>query len=354
MKYSILGKTNLKVSRCGIGGHEFDWVNSGNLIDNRLLKSINPERVGMIDMAIANGINYFDVTFDAEVQSLGHCLKTLNKRKHVVVNGMAQSSLRFPDMHKRNIKKEMEKELDEKLRLLNSDYFDIFMICHMNLYDDWLVEEATAALMELKNTGKFRFAGVSNHSFKNLYEYIAKGHDIDVAMFWYNYAIHKGVKSYGHTVVEFDYMEKMFDILEKNNIGKVAMKPLTWYIRTLPFAFRDVDVDHQDIIADAIAWQVLESRTDTAVPGVDRLQHIKTIVEGSSRSSYDKQRLDSFITYEENEYPLIECLRKYDSMDNYTREKLRRYLIRQSGLDVNNGVQECIDKLIEMKANFIS
>jgi hypothetical protein len=73
VKTNILGKTGLRVSVLGLGGHECRWLHAGNIKDSRHVR-FNPERLGVVKRALDAGGNLFDTTFQEEVESLGHIL----------------------------------------------------------------------------------------------------------------------------------------------------------------------------------------------------------------------------------------------------------------------------------------
>jgi len=79
-----LGKTGIRVSALGLGGHEFhpDGRLKGFSDDSKaavLPGYVNndfggPTRQALVQRAIEAGVNYFDATMDPEVKALGECL----------------------------------------------------------------------------------------------------------------------------------------------------------------------------------------------------------------------------------------------------------------------------------------
>src|SRR5512140_806665 len=88
MEYRQLGKSGLKVSRIGIGGH-YKAMEEGSYEDRYAYVEREVEaRAEIIERAIQAGINYFDTTWRNEVAMLAATLRQPGLRERVVVNGM--------------------------------------------------------------------------------------------------------------------------------------------------------------------------------------------------------------------------------------------------------------------------
>jgi len=89
MKYRVLGRTGLKVSELGFGGHEYrrplpTTLGKWGDINLKEFKEKQPQRTPLIEKGIEQGINYFDATQPEEAKSLGIALKELRAREDTI------------------------------------------------------------------------------------------------------------------------------------------------------------------------------------------------------------------------------------------------------------------------------
>lgn len=89
MKYRILGRTKIRVSELGVGGHEYRRRLPEKRDKEEFMRT-QPERNELIRRALDAGINYFDTTFIEEVESLGLAIRKINpKRENIYVSIMS-------------------------------------------------------------------------------------------------------------------------------------------------------------------------------------------------------------------------------------------------------------------------
>jgi len=112
MKYSVLGKTGLKVSRLGFGAMRLPM--DGQKVDRRLA-------VPILQKAVELGINYFDTAVmycDGDSQKvLGETFQAV--RKQIIF------STKNP-FYQKNQPREWWRNLNESLEFLKTDYIDIY------------------------------------------------------------------------------------------------------------------------------------------------------------------------------------------------------------------------------------
>jgi aryl-alcohol dehydrogenase-like predicted oxidoreductase len=292
MQKNILGKTGLEVSAIGIGGHEYRWLHAGNIKDSRHIH-FNPERQKLVAMAINNGVNYFDTTYQEEVQSLGHVLKNLGKNESLIINGMIIDVVKqVMGLSKHERETFIQRELDLRLEFLGRDYFDIFMLCNLELnYDPDLIQEVISIYQKHQQAGKFRFIGISGHSYSHFLEFLNLEPEIDVVMFNYNYArVHEN----GNQLAE------LLAVIEEKRLGFVAIKPLVWSIYGVPFTAINAEwYDIQELIQQAISWQVNQGRAHTSIIGVETVEELSSILHGTNIPC-DESMLAPYLTNQGN------------------------------------------------------
>ncbi len=189
MKYRILGRTKIRVSELGVGGHEYRRRLPEKRDKEEFMRT-QPERNELIRRALDAGINYFDTTFIEEVESLGLAIRKINpKRENIYVSIM--SFRPFKVMAENPQSKWIEiimGDIEKRLKLLNSNYADILMIFSPeDNFSRKHLETMLEIFNSLKNDGKVRFLGASSHDLPSLAEIMRKYDCFDVVMVRYNY-----------------------------------------------------------------------------------------------------------------------------------------------------------------------
>jgi len=150
MEYKKLGSSDLNISRIGFGCMS--------------LKSDQPDFERLIDMAIENGINYFD-TADLYEKGLNEVMlgKSFKGRRHKVIIGSKAGNEWRKDgsgWDWNPNKKYILKCADESLRRLQTDYLDLFMLHGGTIEDD--IDGSIEAFEILIQQGKIRYYGLSS------------------------------------------------------------------------------------------------------------------------------------------------------------------------------------------------
>ncbi len=173
MKYNKLGRTGLEVSILGFGGIMLDGITQ-------------KEADKIVSEAVERGVNLFDVgpTYGNAQNKLGPALKPY--RDKVVLTCKTE-----PDQTKEEVRKDIEKSL----KLLKTDYFDVYQLHEVTDYS--AVGKALApggaleAIKEAKDEGLIKNIGFSVHS-EWAAVHLMKAFDFDTVMFpinwnyWYN------------------------------------------------------------------------------------------------------------------------------------------------------------------------
>jgi aryl-alcohol dehydrogenase-like predicted oxidoreductase len=325
MKYIKFGKVDILVSRIGLGGHQFEWTFSGNVNNGEYLRH-NPERNEVVKKAIDGGINYFDTGFREEIQSLGYVLHNLGINRDkvyitaVILDPLKQcAGLTFKEM--RTV---IKKDVEDKLKLAFTDYFDFYNVCNISSgFDIQRIHQVVEIYNELRKEGKIRYINVSGHKYSEFIEMFASGVDLDVITLVYNYPIYRGIASFGHTDVNMKEKETLFQIIKEKNLGIVAIKPLAWYIRAIPFSSLTHGEEAQELIRNLISWMASDSEAHTTVIGIDHTYQIDTIMAGVKKTTYDPAMLDSMIIkLNAKKEPLALYMDHFGELDEYTQFKL--------------------------------
>lgn len=191
MKYVTLGKTELKVSRMGLGGIPIQK------------SSVEEVRILLEELA-ANGVNYIDTARGYTVSEafLGEALEGIRDKFILATKSMSRT------------RDAMAKDIDISLGNLKTDYIDLYQVHNPGMEDlDRVLAEdgALEALVEAKNAGKIGHIGLTAHS-AAVFERALELDWVETIMFPYN-------------IVESQGEELIRKCTEKN-IGFIAMKPL--------------------------------------------------------------------------------------------------------------------------------
>lgn len=154
MEYTLLGLSELKVSRICMGGCPMGQYGWGKVEEHALLDTVST--------AIEHGINFFDT---ADVYGMGTSEQTLakalgNKRKDVVIatkfGVRVENGLTFYD----NSPEWIEQALEGSLKRLNTDYIDLYQLHYRD--GKTPLAEAVETLEKFRQQGKIRYYGLSN------------------------------------------------------------------------------------------------------------------------------------------------------------------------------------------------
>ncbi|PUU93542.1 MULTISPECIES: aldo/keto reductase [Halanaerobium] len=174
MKFRKLGKTGLNVSEISFGGI-------------MLMDTPQKEANQIVKNAVKKGINFFDVgpTYGNAQNILGPALKPFRDKVYL-------ANKTEPGQTKEQVRKDME----ESLKLLDTDYFDLYQL-HEVTDEDALNSAlgeggALEAIIEAKEEGLVKNIGFSAHKEWAALKLI-KSYDFDTVMFpinwnyWFNY-----------------------------------------------------------------------------------------------------------------------------------------------------------------------
>ena len=138
MTYARLGKTNLMVSRIGLGGYN----NAENGANAHLNAKANPTAYREnLQYLVDNGVNLFDTAPDYDTEEdYGAVLGTEENRGKVFIITKVSRLVKDLETGEQFSRQEMEQEfrtrLSESLRRLRTNYVDMLLLHHLNTKGD--------------------------------------------------------------------------------------------------------------------------------------------------------------------------------------------------------------------------
>lgn len=242
MRYTMLGKTELKVSQATIGTWAIGGAGWGDVNKKESMEAI--------ETMIERGVNLIDT---APFYGLGESEKIVgevirDKRDDIVLltkagTGWDEKGVPF----KRSDYKSILKDCEESLQRLKTDYIDLYLIHWPDEVTP--IEEMMDAMNKLKQDGKIRFIGASNFSKEEVLE-IEKCGSFDVLQ-------------HPYSMVAQDFRE-LLTWAHKNNIGTMSYGSLgagilTGSIREMPkFSEDDMRLNFYDYFKEPKFSKVMQ------------------------------------------------------------------------------------------------
>ena len=285
MKYRVLGRTGLKVSELGMGGHEYarhlnlsHFQGDRELEEpvgvNELLETQDP-RTNLIKEAISSGINYFDTTLIEEAQSLGLALETLGERDKVHLTAEVISPFRrIEGSTKSALMRAMVFGVEGRLKILRTDRIDVF---NLHMPEDGYSREKFKAFIEalkrLREEGKIGAIGTTCHQPRFLAELIREHDCFDVVTVPYSYHLK-------------DTRKVLFPLCKEREIAFVAMKPFCWPYYGVPITYfepKPLPEGAKSASQTSLRWIMESPEVCTIIPGVNTLAELKDNVSALER-----------------------------------------------------------------------
>jgi predicted aldo/keto reductase-like oxidoreductase len=204
MEYRRLGKTNLMISACAMGGH---WKRV-----NVMNQDFDQNRHEVVSRLIDVGINYIDACWGGEVKAYSKALKGRRDKMYLALSNGAKE----PRYEEYRTSKKLLQSLDELLLESNQEYTDLWRITALEPGGRHSFNtscEIVTAIEKAKQQGKARFGGFSTHDrrwIKFMVEYFPQ---IDVVLFPYT------------TMSKAAPKGSLFEALKKYDVGAFGIKP---------------------------------------------------------------------------------------------------------------------------------
>jgi len=280
MKYQILGKSSLDISKIGFG-----------------CMSLKPDQKDfnqIIHAAIDNGINYFDTAdlYDKGLNEtlLGRAFK--GKRDKVIIASKAGNQWRADgsgwDWNPR--KDYILKCADESLKRLQVDYIDLFQSHGGTIEDD--IDETIEAYEILLKQGKIRYYGLSSIRPNVIREFVKKSHMVSVMT--------------QYSLLDRRPEESTLQLLHENNIGVLVRgsvasgllidKPAKAYLNynetqvgAAAKAIQSVSSSERNPAQTAIQYVLKNPAITSAVVGIRTMEQLKEAVGAIDKPLTDEE-----------------------------------------------------------------
>jgi myo-inositol catabolism protein IolS len=201
MEKRRLGSSDLFLSVLGIGCWQFG---GGSYWGQQSQEDVNQ----VVHKALDSGVNYFDTAElynngDSEI-SLGIALQ--GRRDEAVIGSKIDPLHMAPS--------KLREHCELSLRRLQTDYIDVYMVhWPVNPSHGFDIREAYGTLGRLKEEGKIRYIGVSNHGISQLKQVRATGVSVNVNELAYN-LLSRAIES------------ELLPYCVKDQLGVIAYMPL--------------------------------------------------------------------------------------------------------------------------------
>ncbi|NQT83483.1 aldo/keto reductase [bacterium] len=281
VKRRQLGRTGLMVSEIGFGGHSWSYAQVPD--GDKMRVASETEALEMVRTGLEMGVNFFDSdTPQLEHTVPGKAVRKLNARKDVIVCARLVHKMKG----QASDKEEVYKFVDERLKMWQTDYFDI-LFTGMATEDYWDMSYCIEALEKVKKAGKCRFTGFGSHFSRGKFvEAIEKyGKAFDICSMPYN-VYHRGA-------------EDVLPAAEQCGLGIVTIKP---FARGSLLKKKDLEGKDKGLPRRMIAYVIENKHVDCCVCGVHTIAHVRENFSASANPLSPEERLllqDSFGSAEE-------------------------------------------------------
>jgi len=323
-KMSRLGRTNIVVPSCGLGGIP---IGRDHLTDD--------QGHAIIRRAIEAGLTLID-TYSGYGRSEIRIGRALNGRREKVTLVTKSRAEYDPETFR--------KMIETSFRNLDVECIDILLLKNLDA-DEYFdnIRPNVDVLRKLQAQGKIRFTGFSSHSPDHAFMAIETGL-IDVAEVPYNYAN--------------PFFEKVLDLAAQRDIGILAMKPLGG-----GRIFADLEkgtAETTDVIVKALSFAMSHPSNPVAIPGIGSEEELDRYLEAIPRlrrlSAEEKRALTESAADFGNDFcracgycrsvcpagiPVDEILPLLDRFKHVRTDETYRAILKSRFMSLNGNVAAC-------------
>lgn len=263
MQYIKYGKTNLKVSRFGLGCMRFP--------------KDEKEAIEMIRYALDNGINYLDTAYiygNSELV-IGKALKDGYRNKgYIVAKNPIWNITKSSDF---------EKYLDEELKRMQIDYIDIYLLHSLGAKNFDIVKkyDGFTFLDKMVRKGKIKHRGFSFHGTNELFKEVVDSYKWDMTQIQLN--------------ILDEFQQAGLDGLKyahKKGLATVIMEPLRGghIVNNYPEEIDNLINNHKEkrsLIEWAFRWLYNLQEATVIISGTNNIKQLKQNIEIFDKSNSD-------------------------------------------------------------------
>ncbi|MFX0003280.1 MAG: aldo/keto reductase [Candidatus Hodarchaeota archaeon] len=278
MNFRTLGRTNLKVSEIGLG-------------TEYLLRQPKKLVMSVLQEAIKNGINYFDIVFNVSEYIDKICAAIRDYKDEIILTFHLGSVEENGKVRRTRNIKDCEETFMKNLTKFGRDYIDIVNLQYVKQKEYESIIKPGGLLdlaKKLQSEGKAKFIGISTHDVSIGQKSIKSGY-FDMIM--------NQINIVSHNIKE---RENFLNICKKENIGVVAIKPfaggkLLQKNRTVSIAKyqsggisvkKKIPLDISPI--KCLNYTLSQTGVSTTVPGVKNTQELYEILAYENASDEEK------------------------------------------------------------------
>ncbi len=258
-----LGKTGLKISEIGFGGHSWSYARVPDGKGGNRKVTVD-EAVEMIRIGMDMGVNFLDSCTPVEESSTpGEALARLGARDQFILSIRVSHKMKGIEADK----EEIYKWTEDRLRRWQTDCIDLCLLC--NTENDtpqsgyWDMSYSIEALDKLKQQGKIRFTGFGCHFTPELFlEAFDKfGDYFDICSIPYN--------------VRHRAAETVLPAAKEKKLGVITIKPFARGSLFKLFKGRDIEGPETGLGRDMIAFVLENDLVDICTCGVHTVDHVR-------------------------------------------------------------------------------
>ena len=318
MQYKRLGERDVEISVVALGGHEYLGDGSSRGFNEDFARAVTPgeflegfggpKRKEVLAAAFELGINFLDVTIDAEKEALGRNLQEVVPPYEVYIQTRPEGMVYTYDEYNAKMANYdlLRAEVQRILKLLRRDRIDFFNIAFMKSaleHDPEYLDKIKSNVEALKGEGLIRFACADTFSGEEIYlKQIATGcfDAVYVNLGLANSAALKNV----------------FGAAAQRKMGVFTREVLT---KGELFAMgEEVGLtDRSELARTALKWNLSHEDVTMAVIGVDNADQLRAnldILDGVELNDRDRE--------------IIETLKLSGKFKEYSERRARGFLGR--------------------------
>ena len=284
MKYVELGKTGVKASVLGMGGHEYLPNGKSRGFNEDFKKSTTAgeifagfgaeNRKKVLKEAYELGINFFDVTQDSEKEALGRNLKEMPAPYDIVIQTRPEGMCYTYDEYNAKMAnlELLRAEVQRILKLMKIDHIDFFNMAPLKgafEHDPEYVEKLGYNISVLKKEGLIRFACADTFSGEETYLKMIQSGYFDVMYMNFNFADYEGER-------------KVLKAAKEQKMGVITREA---YMKGQLFQMaREAGIENVTALADAaLRWSLSRDGVDMVVYGTGKPDHLRNAAEAFNK-----------------------------------------------------------------------